>query len=196
MALLWAFSSLFISVLLVVLWAFLSGLLHLEGFVDAADGFSSGCDKEKVLEVMKDHHCGAKGIIALVLLIALKIALVNEVVIPLRIQALLLVPAAGRWSMVCAAYFCPYARQKDGFGKVFVENCGLREFILASIIFISAAFFILRSQAFVLVFVLSVFMFICILWLKKRIGGVTGDVLGGLNETAEVVSLAAFLFVK
>jgi adenosylcobinamide-GDP ribazoletransferase len=129
-------------------------------------------------------------------LIVLKIALVNEIFPSLRIQALLLVPAAGRWSMVCAAYFCPYARQVDGFGKAFVENCGLRELVMATFIFISGTLIFMRLQFLVLIIPLLFFMFICFSWLKKRIGGVTGDVLGGLNETAEVVSLAAFLFVK
>jgi adenosylcobinamide-GDP ribazoletransferase len=189
-------SSLFTSVLLVVLWACLSGFLHLEGFVDAVDGFSSGCEKDKILAVMKDHHCGAKGIIALVLLVALKIALVNEIFSPLRILAFLLVPAAGRWAMVCAAYFSPYARSTDGFGKAFVENCGLKEFILASAIFIAAGALLLKLQVFFLIVPLSVFVFIALSWLKMRIGGVTGDILGAINETCEILCLAAFLFVK
>lgn len=190
------FSSLFTSVLLVVLWASLSGFLHLEGFVDAVDGFSASYDREKMLAVMKDHHCGAKGIIALVLLIILKVVLINEIFSPLRVTAFLLVPACGRWAMVCAAYFCPYARKTDGFGKAFVENCDLKEFILASLIFVFAAVIFLRTQVFVLMIPLLVFVILLMFWLRKRIGGVTGDILGALNETAEVLGLAAFLFVK
>jgi Cobalamin-5-phosphate synthase len=40
-------SPLLTAILLVILWAYVTGALHLEGFVDAADGFSASRDKEK-----------------------------------------------------------------------------------------------------------------------------------------------------
>ncbi|MDD5042900.1 MAG: adenosylcobinamide-GDP ribazoletransferase [Candidatus Omnitrophica bacterium] len=190
------FSPLFVSVLVIVLWAFLSGLLHLEGFVDAADGFSAGCGREKTLEIMKDHHCGAKGVILLVLLIVSKIAVFNETPDSLRIAALLLAPVAGRWAMVCAACLCPYARKTGGFGRVFVENCGKREFFLSSFIFVFTASFLLRLGVFIWIVPFLFFVFISLFWLNRRIGGVTGDILGALNEVSELVCLSFFLFMR
>lgn len=127
------FSPLLIAVFLVILWAYFSGALHLEGFVDAVDGFSASEEKEKILEIMKDHHCGAKGVIALVFLIILKIALFSEIPDSVRIPALILTPAIGRWAMVCASSLCPYARKTQGFGKAFVENSGMKEMAIAAV---------------------------------------------------------------
>ncbi len=189
-------SPLLTAVLLTGFWACFTGFLHLEGFVDAADGFSASPDKEKILEVMKDQHCGAKGAIVLVFLIILKIALFNEIPGSERIYALILTPAIGRWVMVCAASLCLYARKGAGFGKDFVENAGKTELIIASSILISAGVCLLRIKFIVLMIPVLFFAFIVIFYAKKRINGVTGDVLGAVNELTEVVSLGAFLFLR
>jgi len=189
-------SPLLAAALLVILWAYLTGALHLDGFVDAADGFSASPDKEKILEVMKDHHCGAKGVIALVLLIIVKVALLNDIPGPVRFSSLILTPAIGRWVMVCAASLCPYARKAEGFGKAFVENSGTREVIIAGIILIAAGIILLRIRFFVLMIPVLIFTIFSFVYIKKKINGVTGDVLGAMNELAEVVSLAAFLLFR
>ena len=189
-------SPLLAAALLVILWAYLTGALHLDGFVDAADGFSASPDKEKILEVMKDHHCGAKGVIALVFLIIVKIALLNDIPGPVRFSSLILTPAIGRWMMVCAASLCPYARKAEGFGKAFVENSGTREVIIAGIILIAAGIILLRIRFFVLMIPVLIFTIFSFVYIKKKINGVTGDVLGAMNELAEVVSLAAFLLFR
>jgi len=190
------FSPLLTSVLLTGFWVCFTGLLHLEGFVDAADGFSASQDKEKILEVMKDHHCGAKGVIVLVFLVVLKIALVNDISDHIRVAAFILVPAVGRWVMVCAASICPYARKGEGFGKAFVENVKRKELIIASSILIAAGIVLLQVKFVVLMIPVSVFTFLSCFYAKKKINGVTGDVLGAMNELTEVISLGTFLLLR
>jgi len=190
------FSPLLIAVFLVILWAYFSGALHLEGFVDAVDGFSASKEKEKILEIMKDHHCGAKGVIALVFLIILKIALFSEIPDSVRIPALILIPAIGRWAMVCASSLCPYARKTQGFGKAFVENSGMKELAIASSILIAAGIILLRVKFVVLMIPVLIFTVLFFVYVNKKINGVTGDVLGAMNELAEVVSLGAFLLLR
>lgn len=189
-------SPLLTAVIVVGIWVYFTGALHLEAFVDAADGFSASSDKERILDIMKDHHCGAKGVIALVLLIISKIALLNDIPHPLRVSSLILTPAVGRWVMVCAAALCPYARKAQGFGKAFVENSGTRELIVASIILMAAGISLLWLKFVVLIIPVLFFSVLSLIYVKKKIDGVTGDVLGAMNELAEVVSLAAFLLLR
>ena len=187
------FSPLTTTVLLVILWAYITGMLHLEGFVDAVDGFSASRDKEKILEVMKDHHCGAKGVIALVLLLMAKVVLLNDIPGTVRFFPLVLTPAMGRWVVVCAASLCPYARKTQGLGKAFVENVGTRELVIASIILTAAGISVLHLKFLVLMIPVLLFAYFSCAYVKRKINGVTGDVLGAMNELAEVVALGSFI---
>ena len=189
-------SPLLTTAAVVGIWIWITGALHLEGFVDAADGFSSSPDKEKILTVMKDTHCGAKGAVYLVFLLFFKIALLREIPVHLIFPCLILTPAFSRWAVVCAASVCAYARKTQGFGKAFVENAGMKELAISSAILITAGVVLLRLKFFVLLIPLLLFTIFSIVYLKKKIGGVTGDVLGALNEIVEVVGLAVFLLIR
>jgi Cobalamin-5-phosphate synthase len=148
------------------------------------------------LAIMKDHHCGAKGVIALVLLIIVKVALLNDIPGSVRFPSLILTPAIGRWVMVCAASLYPYARNTQGFGKAFVENSGTREVVIASSILIAAGLSLLRINFIVLMIPVLIFTVSSFVYVKRKINGVTGDVLGAMNELAEAISLAAFLLLR
>ncbi|GAG43124.1 unnamed protein product, partial [marine sediment metagenome] len=63
------------DVLILIVWIWLSGGLHLDGFADSVDGFLGGHNKEEILKIMKDSSTGAKGVVALVSLLLLKFVL-------------------------------------------------------------------------------------------------------------------------
>lgn len=189
-------SPLLTAVIVVGVWIWFTGMLHLEGFADAVDGFSSGPDKEKILAVMKDVHCGSKGVAALVFLIILKVVLLGEISASIKFSCLILTPAISKWAMVCAAYFCDYARKTHGFGKAFVDNVGIRELLISSGILIIAGFVLLQLRFFILITVPLGITVISIIYFRRKIHGVTGDVLGTLNEIVEIASLSAFLFLR
>ena len=144
---------------------------------------------------MKDPNSGSKGVAALVFLIIFKIIILSEIPIIMIFPALLIVPAISRWSMVCASAFSDYARTKGGLGKPFVENVGIREFIVSSIILLLAGSALLQFNFIIVIIAPIIFIVIAIIYLKKKIGGVTGDVLGALNEFSEVISLFPFIFL-
>ena len=48
------------------------GAMHADGLADCADGFWGGWTIERRLEIMKDSHIGAYGVIALILIIGLQ----------------------------------------------------------------------------------------------------------------------------
>ena len=77
------------AVLVIVLLSF-SGGLHLDGLADTADGFFSSRSRERILEIMKDSHIGAMGVIAIVCVLLVKFA------------ALASLPAAQRFGRQCS----------------------------------------------------------------------------------------------
>ena len=69
------------AVLLAALLAALTGGLHLDGLADVFDAVGGGRgDRARMLELMRDSRIGAHGAVALVLLLAAKIAALTQVI--------------------------------------------------------------------------------------------------------------------
>ena len=91
--------------------------------------------------------------------------------------------------MVQLIYRAPYARPEGGLGKVFKENVKKREMILATATSLILAVLLLRLWGALLWLIIGVFTLGIQALFKRKIGGVTGDVLGAANEANEVLAL-------
>ena len=76
-----------------------------------------------------------------------------------------------------------------------MENAGIKEMVVASSILVIAGIILLQARFFVLIIPAVAFTVVSIIYLKNKINGITGDILGGLNEIVEVISLSAFLLL-
>jgi len=181
---------------IVGLLALLTRGLHLDGLADTLDGLASGGSKERILEVMRDSRIGAFGVIGLILLIGgkyLALDQLSNVSIPF---SLILMAVMGRNSMVLVCYRSPYARPEGGLAKPFSENLKLREMIisLASTCVIG---FILQGWRGLLLFLATcLFSLGYRFFLIKKLGGITGDVLGGANELSELLCLILLVILE
>src|SRR5215471_6700641 len=100
------------AIAILVTESFLTGALHLDGLADMADGFGGGHSREDVLHIMRDHAIGSYGAVALILLIALKLAALTvlserHLIVPFLLISTIL----GRWSAVFLSALVPYARR-------------------------------------------------------------------------------------
>jgi len=175
--------------LVLIVWIWLSGGLHLDGFADSVDGFSGGHDKEGILKIMKDSSTGAKGVVALVSILLLKFVLLVEMPLLLKDTALFFTPAIGRWSMVIAAFLGKPARLKNSMGKLFMDYVGWREVIFASLTMAAIGIFLFRLYFLLLVTIGIGIILLILKYCQKKIGGISGDVLGAINEIVEVFIL-------
>ncbi len=177
--------------LAVVLMLVFTRGLHLEGVADSADGLIGGLDRDKALAVMKDPRSGAFAVIAVVAVLLIKWAGLMSLTPGLKVTALVLMPVAGRWAMVAATWGAPYARAEGGLGQPFVE--GLKSWEVAVAGLSALAFGVLASGAMggLIMLGAAVWAWLARLYLKRRLGGVTGDIIGAVGETAEVGSLLA-----
>ncbi len=189
-------SSLVGDTLVLIVWIWLSGGLHLDGFADSVDGFLGGHGQEEILKIMKDSATGAKGVVALVSLLLLKFVLLAEMPLWLKDAALFFTPAIGRWSMVIAAFLGKPARLKDSMGKLFMDYVGWREVIFASLT-ITVIGILLFKLYFLLLVIIGIEIVLLILkYCQKRIGGISGDILGAINEIVELsILLTLCIFV-
>ena len=189
-------ASLPAAALLLTLWVFLTGALHLDGLADTFDGLAGGLTKEDRLRIMQDSSAGSFGVIAIVLTLLLKFSFLQQLPGERLLPALLYSPLLSRWSMVVLMYFTPYARKTQSLGKPFVELIGKKQLALSSALTVAAGF--LYPQIFFLTLLLPVILLTALLrwFFLQKIGGITGDCLGATNELLEIAVLFLLLLPR
>ena len=98
-----------IAIALIIAEILITGLIHIDGLADTADGLFSYAKKEKMLEIMKDSRIGTNGTVILILYFIAKFVFLSQV----KSGYLLLYPIISRLSTSMNAGFGEYAR-KDG----------------------------------------------------------------------------------
>ncbi len=185
-----------------VLWltigllALLTRGLHLDGFADTTDGLGSGGSKEKILEVMRDSRIGAFGVMGLILLIGAKYLALDQISNLSIPFTLILMAVMGRNAMVLVCYRSPYARSEGGLAKPFVENLSAREVLISSALTLGIAFLLIGVKGIAVSFGIGLFSLGYRYFFIKKLGGVTGDVLGAANELAELLCLLLLVIPK
>jgi adenosylcobinamide-GDP ribazoletransferase len=179
------------SLLVVGFWAALTGFLHLDGFCDTVDGICGGRNKEEVMRIMEEPNIGAKGAVALVFLILLKTFSVGGA----STFGLLIAPMIGRWAIVAASATSSYPKS-CGLGKIFIERCKKKEVLLATLIMIVIGIVLFGLKFSCLLGVALTIILPFVLYIKKKIGGMTGDTLGALSEVVEVATLLSIGFIS
>lgn len=178
--------------LLVALGALATGGFHLDGVADTVDGLAGGWTPEKSLEIMKDSRVGALGAVALCLVLVTKAIAFGSLEGGDLIAALIFVPAVGRSAAVYLAWKSPYARAEGGLGSPYTQH--LRQSAVTTALVSSAGLCLLGGwRGFVAWAV--VFGYVALLkgWMRRRLGGVTGDILGFSVETGEILALCVYL---
>lgn len=174
-----------------------TGALHLDGLADTADGFFSCRERGRTLEIMKDPRIGTNGVMALITVILMKFCVLLSLSAGNAVFYLAAVPAASRMTIAWSAGLSPYARNENGMGKAVVERTGLRQIVIATFIALLTVSAVFRFRLLVLPVLIvtsaALTAFLLSRYSMKKIGGVTGDVIGAVIEVTEVVLLALLL---
>lgn len=181
-----------VDVILIISLIYFIGGLHLDGLADCFDAFYAGKNKQHILSIMKDSYLGSMGTIALICLLGLKWSSLYSISPAMKNAALLLMPIMGKWAMVLAAAVSTYAR-KEGVGKPFADHVNLIHFLKAGIMPLLLALLFLKVAGVIFIVLILTISFIIIRYVKHKIEGITGDVLGAVNEIVEVMTLLIIL---
>jgi adenosylcobinamide-GDP ribazoletransferase len=178
-----------VSLIDVIFLAVVTGALHLDGLADTADGLFSHRSSRDVLKIMKDSHVGTMGLLALIFVLGTKWAGISSIH-EYRALYLIIIPAYTRGSFTIAIYFLDYIRPEGGTAKeFFADNSSIANlgWLLAPVALSLLAGFrgLLLNGIFVGIVSLVT------LYYKKRLEGITGDMLGALGEVTEA---GLFLF--
>lgn len=189
------FPQLCVDIIIVVALIILTAGIHLDGLSDTFDGLFSGKDKEGMLAIMRDSHAGVMGILAIISVVLLKIALLYSISAALKPLALLLICVLSRWSMVFYMFLFPYARQ-EGKAKTFVRGMNREIFILATLIALVSVWLVWNLKGIFILFIAAAFTWAFGKIVRDKIGGLTGDTVGALNEIMEVTLLLSICLTK
>ena len=187
-----------VSALLLVSLAVITGLMHLDGFVDTCDGIAGHKTVEDRWRVMHDSRAGAFGIVGVVLLLLVKYVSLNSIPASLMMVTLIFMPVVSRWAMVYAIFVYAYARP-SGLGKAFKQGTGWKGFVLATLITVAVAVALIPLfQLAGLLLIVSVWMITVVMatYLKRKFFGLTGDTYGAVNEVAEVSVLILVILLS
>jgi cobalamin 5'-phosphate synthase/cobalamin synthase len=173
-----------LGVLLFGMWVLLTGALHLDGFADTVDGLFVA--KERALEVMKDPHVGAMGMLFSGVFLLLKASALAHV------EALYLLPLVlmlSRFNASLAIYFFPYV-SKNGMSTLAKEEFTRSQLLFSALYVLALGMWL----SWVLVVVSLLVLLACAYFFTRRYGGFTGDIYGFMIEKTELVLLHAILF--
>lgn len=181
------------AVIILVISIIITGGIHLDGFADTCDGFYGSKPKEKILEIMHDSQIGVMGVTGIVSLLLLKFTLIVNIPQDILWKSLIMMAVFARWSQVLACYMSKYAR-KEGKGKYFIKYAGKRELFVGILLTLGLSLLLMQIKG-IIIFCISMFpIFLLINYIKRKIGGMTGDTIGAVSEIAEVLILLLCVF--
>jgi adenosylcobinamide-GDP ribazoletransferase len=172
-----------VALLDVILLAAMTGAFHLDGLGDTADGLLGQRSREKALTIMKDSRIGAMGLVAVVFGLALKWSGIAGLDAN-RSLLLVIVPAYARSGALFGIRSLEYGRPGGGTGLDFFKEklelsafwglalpVGLSLFLGWKALWLNLCFAIVTATV--------------LFYYKKRMGCITGDMLGAVIEISE-----------
>jgi len=181
-----------VAVLLVAILALVTGALHLDGLADVFDGFGARGSRERFLAVMKDSGTGAIGAVGLFLGLILKYQALLHLPAGLKYGGIIFFPAAARFSQVLMTVGARRARS-DGLGADFIASVGVRDVLVSAAIILTAAALLLGLTGIIACLSVATFAWLARSYFQRRLGGITGDIIGCTSELAEILALLTII---
>jgi len=167
-----------------------TGALHEDGLADFADGLG-GSSKEQSLAIMRDHHIGSYGVIALILSLAIRIIAIAVIAGTAAVAvALIAAGAASRLAAVLVMAALPAARA-DGLSASVGRPSGALAATSFGVAFVVSWLLLPIGTALIVIFAAAGAALAIGAIASARLGGQTGDVLGAAVVLAECLALTA-----
>ena len=184
----------------------LTGGFHEDGLADTFDALGGAVSRERALAIMKDSRIGSYGAIALVIVLGLKaatLASLSASSLAQAVAALLLAHTASRSAAVLLIRTLAYAgdvdhaKAKPLARRVSAGGAGVA---LGWLVLFSAAL-VWMAPAYAGAVAVSLILgsigaLVCAGWLRRRLGGYTGDGLGATQQITELLVLLGWLAVS
>lgn len=170
----------------VALWVFVTGALHLDGLGDIADAQGAAHkDRDALRAVLADPHVGSFAVVAIALQIAAKLVLVHAVLDTATILTLVAVPFAARIGPLVWTHMLPPLH--EGLAARFRDAVRSIDLAFWFAVLLAAAWFVPALLAAPMLILLWAW------YLRRKLGGISGDGHGAGIELVETGMLLALL---
>jgi adenosylcobinamide-GDP ribazoletransferase len=177
------------AALVLILWVWSTGALHLDGLADSADAWVGGiASRERTLEIMKDPRSGPAAVTAIGLVLIAKWAGLQALITSGFAWLLLLIPLLARAQLPLLMLTTPYARA-SGMASEQMAQLPRRAASAATLIAGMACISIGGWIGLGLCAVTLLVFGLSRRTMMNRIDGFTGDTAGALVEITETVLL-------
>ena len=170
-----------------------TGCLHEDGLADFFDGFGGGRNREGILAIMKDSHIGSYGTIGLILYFALLFLTLNS--LPLEVAGAAML-AGDPFSKAVSGMIInrlPYARKaEEAKNRTVYSRMTAGEYAacilcgIVPLVWLPSTHYLLATLAPLLVW------YLLTTYMKKKIGGYTGDCCGAMFLLTELAFYLMF----
>jgi adenosylcobinamide-GDP ribazoletransferase len=167
----------------------ITGAFHEDGLADVADAFAGGTTVERRLEILKDSRHGSYGVAALCSSIVIRIVCLGSLPGPRSMfLSAVAAHAAARGAAVGLMGLAPLATHR-GLGADYGQSTSGGKAIAGAVLGLVLAAFFVGWWAAPLAAVVLVTI-VAVRWLSlRKIGGISGDVLGTCEQIAECLCL-------
>jgi adenosylcobinamide-GDP ribazoletransferase len=179
----------------------ITGAFHEDGLADTFDALGGAVSRERALAIMKDSRIGSYGAVALFVVLGARAGLMAALCTGPwtgAVAALVLSHAFGRSAAVALMASLPYAGDAEhAKAKPLATSIGPAEWTMASGWALAlgaiavASGSLTASRAGLVLLTAAAVVLSMRLWLRRRLGGYTGDTLGASEQITEVAVLLA-----
>ena len=185
-------SALFFAAVGVCIPLLLTGGIHMDGYMDTVDALSSHQTRERMLEILKDPHCGAFAVIYCGIYLLLNAALLSQIYQQGSVLLFCLIFVLSRCLSGLCAVNLPSAR-KNGMLAAFTEHTRRSRSNIALGIVLAVTCGVMIAVNWKLVWfplaAAALWVLIYRAVVLRRFGGVTGDTAGFFLQMCELLSL-------
>ena len=147
--------------------------------------------RERMLEIMKDSRIGSFGVLSMLFFFIFYAVMYQF----LPREALLILPVIGKSAPLISASLADYARP-SGMGQLLVDNIKTPEVAVA--VALPLVLSVVMGVGYIIAAVVAELSVVALTkWLKKKLGGITGDTHGMVCEVSQMVfAFCVYVLIK
>ncbi|MBD3674385.1 MAG: adenosylcobinamide-GDP ribazoletransferase [Planctomycetaceae bacterium] len=179
----------------------LTGAMHEDAVADCFDAFGGGWTRERVLEIMKDSRLGTYGVLGLISAVMIRAGATIQLIQQIGLEevvhwgvVLLASGVLGRGVILFTMWLIPPIENRESLSRDVGQQMELKDLAIGSIW--TAPILIIWCTLFPLQAIIGLAgLAMLIFWFRglvlKKLGGITGDCLGCIGYSGQVVILLA-----
>ncbi len=192
-----------ITSLVIILTSYiLNRFYHFDGLCAVIDAFLADKKKEDRIAILKDSWIGSFTLGVIVIFLILKWIIIKKFLfITGLIPLFITIPIISRFGIVFISFISKYPSDR-GTAIGVIGKVNMKILLTSSIILLFLLGLIILSLKIKIIYIILgiisvvIFSYLFNLYSGKKIGGITGDVLGAHNEGIELFLLILFIFLS